>query len=104
MIDVCFWCNRAKSGEKEGQPTYNDYEYCPTCSAICAQGISIIQVVSESNGNPPIRDGLYPTGKWAVVSEENITKVLTNGSILDTVLEIRQMYVNKGEWEILNLP
>jgi hypothetical protein len=104
MINVCFWCNRAKAEEQAGQPVYTDYEFCPLCKKICEQGITIIQVTTESNGNPPVRDGLCPTGKWVVVSEKELVRVLTDSPILDTILLARQLYVNKNDWGSLKLP
>ena len=104
MIDVCFWCKRAISDEQEGQPVYRNYEFCPTCASAGARGITLIQVTRKPNGNPEIRDGLFPTGMWVVVSEENVKRVLTDFPILDTVLATRQMYVNESDWKLLKLP
>jgi len=104
-MNICFWCNRVKdSNEQDERPIYRDYEFCPSCACACERGITLVQVTSEENDNPEIREGLRPTGKWVVVSEEDATKVLTGLPILDTVLRVRQMFINEGDWEKLNLP
>jgi hypothetical protein len=104
-MNICFWCKRiTDSSEQDENPVYRDYEFCQSCAENGEQGITFIQVVSESNGNPEIREGLYPTGKWVVVSEENVKKVLTDLPILDTVLRLRQMFINLDDWEKLKLP
>lgn len=104
-MNICFWCNRMKDvSEEVGDPTYKDYDLCSECCRAAELGIMIVQVVSERNGNPEIRDGLHPTGKWVVVSEEDVKRVLTDVPILDTVLRIRQLYINQNDWEKLKLP
>jgi hypothetical protein len=104
-MNICFWCKRiADSSKRDENPVYKDYQFCELCAENSGKGITIVQVVSEPNGNPEIREGLYPTGKWVVVTEENIIKVLTDLPILDTVLRLRQMFINLDDWEKLKLP
>lgn len=103
MIDVCFWCKRSKDGQ-DGTPLYNDYEFCPICTEQSNQGITVIQIVGEKNGNPPISEGLYPTGKWVVVKEELIVQALEGHDMLDNTLSTRRMYIDKETWETLNIP
>ena len=104
-MNICFWCKRiADSSKRDGNPVYKDYSLCDLCAEKASQGITIVQVVSEPNGNPEIREGLYPTGKWVVVSEKDVVRVLTDVPILDTVLRIRQMFINLNDWEKLKLP
>ena len=103
-MNICFWCNRVQSDKQDGNPVYRDYQFCSPCAEKGEQGITIVQVVSEPNGNPEIREGLYPTGKWVVVTEKDVVRVLTDVPILDTVLRIRQMFINLNDWEKLKLP
>jgi hypothetical protein len=104
MTEICFWCKRAKFDSDTGQPVYRDYEFCATCLRAVEHGIAFIQVTGKGNGNPEIRDGLYPTGHWVVVTEENVARVLTDTPLLDKVLSTRQMYVNESDWKSLKLP
>jgi len=101
MIDLCFWCNRPKKEGQQGNPTFNNYEPCSRCGEKWNKGILVIEVLTEPNKNPPIVDELYPTGLWAVVSVENVKKVLTSYPSLDTILSTRTMYVNHNDWKTL---
>jgi hypothetical protein len=101
-MNVCFWCKRGISGE--GDPEYINYDYCPVCQDKVDQGITTIQVTTEPNDNPPIKDALYPTGKWAVLREEFVKKSLSDWAGLDDVLKTRHMFVNEETWKNLNLP
>lgn len=98
MIDVCFWCNTAKEDGQEGKPTFNDYEPCSRCSRWWTQGILVLQIATEPNGNPPIDDKLFPTGRWAVVSEDDVNKLLTNHPQLDILFKQKTMYINENDW------
>ena len=102
MIEVCFWCKRAKGGE--GNPVYTDYKPCPVCENIMNQGITIFQVTDEDNGNVPTDTGKFPTGKWVVVSENDAKKVLTGHPLFDTILHVRRMYMNVDDWTKMGLP
>lgn len=99
MIDVCFWCCKPKENDSEGKPTFNDYEPCSDCGTWWNKGILVIEISTEPNGNPPIVDRLFPTGLWAIVSEDNIKKVLTQDSNLDIILKSRTMYLNSDDWK-----
>lgn len=84
-----------------GKPTFNSYDPCKECDKKWNKGILVIEVSTESNGNPPIVDELFPTGLWAVVKEENVKEVLTEYPALDTILNSRTMYLNKNDWKKL---
>lgn len=96
MIEVCFWCNTAKGGE--GEPEYFDYEPCVECNKLWTRGILVIQVTDELNKNPSIIDGLYPTGIWAVISEESVKNVLTDYVGIDKIMKSKTMYINVDDW------
>lgn len=103
MIDVCFWCKRAKSGD-DGEPVYNNYDFCERCEVETKKGIVVIQVTEIENGNPQIDNGIYPTGRWIVASVENIKTSLDGYPNLDKVLDTGMMYVNINDWKKLGLP
>jgi hypothetical protein len=104
-MNICFWCKRITDSENSGgEPEYRSYDFCSSCAAIRAKGITLIQVTSEDNGNPEIRTDLYPTGRWMVVAEENFTAVLTDLPNLDTVLRTKLLIIEEGDWEKMKLP
>ncbi len=98
-MDVCFWCNRSKDNESEGSPEYFDYEPCGECSKWWSKGVLVVQVTDLSNGNPPIIEGLFPTGMWAVISEGSVKKVLTDYVGIDSIMKSKTMYVNVDDWD-----
>lgn len=78
-MDICFFCGEAKGialfgkmkGDKEApRNVLLNYEPCDKCKEAMAQGTTIIEVVTEDNGNMPIQDGIYPTGRWCVVRKQ----------------------------------
>lgn len=102
-MNICFWCKRPKD-DTEGQPEYFDYEFCELCEKQVDKGIVIIQTVETSNGNPPIKTDLFPTGKWVVVTEDRIREVLKDWVGLDDVLKTGQMFMNEDIWKKFKLP
>ena len=99
MIDVCFWCNRAKNKQHIGEPSYINYEPCDDCKKWWSNGIVVIQVEDNPNGKMEIIENVYPTGKWVVISEEDVKKVLTDYPALDKIIESKTMYVNIDDWD-----
>lgn len=78
-MDICFFCGEAKGialfgkmkGDKEApRNVLLNYEPCDKCKDAMSKGTTIIEVVTEDNGNMPIQDGIYPTGRWCVVRRE----------------------------------
>lgn len=80
-MPICFWC-----GEPTGEiallgRSYKDlapphmvlnYNHCPSCQQRIdnAAGVVIIEAVDRPNGNPEIQSGVYPTGRWVVITHE----------------------------------
>lgn len=102
-MNICFWCKRPTE-DGNGQPEYNDYDFCERCQEKTDQGITTIQVTTEPNGNPPIKDALYPTGKWVVLKDEFVRESLKSWGGLDDVLKTRYMFMNEETWKNSNLP
>lgn len=97
MIDVCFWCMRAKKSG-DGKPEHFNYDPCAECAEWWSKGVLVIQVTDNDLGNPAIIDGVYPTGKWVVISEENVKNVLTDYPSIDKIIDTKTMYVNVNDW------
>ncbi len=99
MIDICFWCNRPKNDGDEGKSEFFDYDPCDNCNEVWDKGVLVIQVVDKYNNNPPIIEGLFPTGIWAVVKMDDVKKVLTDYPGIDKIVESKTMYVNVDDWD-----
>ncbi len=104
-MDVCFWCRRKKDeGDNEGSPMYNNYDKCLECATKSDMGIMVIQVTTDSNGNPQIHPDLYPTGKWVVISRGTIEDMFTGWEGLPDVLETGHTFMDTEVWENYKLP
>jgi hypothetical protein len=90
---------KPKTSGQEGEPVYNNYEPCDECNGHMEQGILVVQVTETKNKNPPIVDGLYPTGLWVVLEEENLKNVLTDYPAIDNILNTKTMYINVNDWD-----
>lgn len=52
-----------------------DYEPCDACKALFEGNILLIGVTTTPNGEqPPIRDDLYPTGSYVVLTREAVER------------------------------
>lgn len=78
-MDICFFCGEPKGialfGKMKGdakapQSVLLNYEPCDKCKEAMDKGTTIIEVVVQPNGNMPIQDGAYPTGRWCVMRRE----------------------------------
>lgn len=78
-MDICFFCGEAKGialfGKMKGDAeaprnVLLNYEPCDKCKEQMSKGTTIIEVVTEDNGNKPIQEGICPTGRWCVMRSE----------------------------------
>ena len=77
-MDVCFFCDKERGlvvyqiPEEAEAPTriVTNYEPCDECKEKMAQGVTLIEVQSTNNGTYEIQKGLWPTGRWSVVTQE----------------------------------
>lgn len=96
-IPVCAFCGKEKNeialmgrigdgrrGEDFEAPprVILDYEPCDDCKAQWEQGVAIIEVSQHplKEGQPPISEGAYPTGRVVVVREEALNGDFHKGS------------------------
>lgn len=73
---MCFFCCEAKGvallgafgGKKAPREIVLDYEPCDACSEKFKKGILFIEANDFPNDEdqPPLSEGVYPTGRWAV--------------------------------------
>lgn len=78
-MDICFFCGEPKGialfGKMKGDAeaprnVLLNYVPCDKCKEAMDKGTTIIEVVLQSNGNRPIQEGAYPTGRWCVMRSE----------------------------------
>lgn len=114
-IPVCFFCGKPKNevallgkmggrGEDIEAPMHMviDYEPCDECKANMDMGITIMGVVTKNPDNrPPIQENkvtgecLYPTGAFAVVTEDAVTRWFSHTpDLLSDVLKRRRCFMD----------
>lgn len=86
-INVCFFCGEDKNeliipgrlkGDAEApQRAIYDYEPCEKCKEKMKKGIVMIGVteIQPEDERPEIQEGLYPTGRWCLVTRNYIKRV-----------------------------
>ncbi len=91
-LTTCFWCGketgvallgRITKGEKGGDykaPKYvfGGYEPCDECKENMEKGATIMEADREPafTGQPEMQTGVYPTGKWIVLTREAAKRIL----------------------------
>ena len=91
-MPVCFWCGQekgeiallgrlgnARRGEDFQAPNrvVLDFEPCDACKALMRKGVTLMEATSKPNRvcNHPAQNGVYPTGRYAVVKPEAVGRV-----------------------------
>lgn len=102
----CFFCGEEKEIALFGKIDKLDsvapsrvvlgYDPCDKCKEKFKEGILVIECIEEVFDNRPlIQQGLYPTGRWCVLREEAVCRMINNTSLLDDILERKTMLVDK---------
>jgi hypothetical protein len=87
-LAVCAWCGE-ETGEiallgymGKGDPeaprrAVLNYEPCPKCSELWAQGTACVEVTDRpmTDGQLQIKDGYYPTGRLSVITKEAASRM-----------------------------
>lgn len=86
-IPVCFWCGKQKSEialmgrmKDDIEAPKNmvlDYEPCEECQSHMAMGVAVLEASDHPNteGQPPMQKGVYPTSRFVVVTTECADRV-----------------------------
>ena len=86
-IPVCFWCGKPKNeialmGHMKGdieapKNMVLDYVPCEECQSHMAMGVAILEASDHPNteGQPPMQKGVYPTSRFVVVTTECADRV-----------------------------
>lgn len=105
---VCFWCNAdvgvallgASCKDEAPRQMVGDYHPCKKCVKDRSKGIVAIEVRSKTNRDtqPEITEGLIPTGRWCVLSEDGVRHLLKDPT---TALKERGMYLDQQVFALL---
>ena len=86
-IPVCFWCGKQKNEialmghmENDIEAPKNmvlDYVPCEECQSHMAMGVAVLEASDHPNteGQPPMQKGVYPTSRFVVVTTECADRV-----------------------------
>ena len=86
-IPVCFWCGKQKNeialmGRMKGdieapKNMVLDYVPCEECQSHMAMGVAVLEASDHPNteGQPPMQKGVYPTSRFVVVTTECADRV-----------------------------
>lgn len=106
-IPLCFFCGKEKNevallGKLKNDtaaPMYCllDYNPCDDCQKLMDKGITLIEATDTPNteNQLEIAPGVYPTGKWHVVSE-NFIKNNISKDMQDSILKHRKSFIQPG--------
>ena len=88
-IPVCFWCGkqkneialmgRMKDDIEAPKNMVLDYVPCEECQSHMAMGVAVLEASDHPNteGQPPIQKGVYPTSRFVVVTTECADRVFS---------------------------
>lgn len=88
-IPVCFWCGKQKNEialmgrmENDIEAPKNmvlDYIPCEECQSHMAMGVAVLEASDHPNteGQPPMQKGVYPTSRFVVVTTECADRVFS---------------------------
>ena len=86
-IPVCFWCGKQKNEialmghmKDDIEAPKNmvlDYVPCEECQSHMAMGVTVLEASDHPNteGQPPMQKGVYPTSRFVVVTTECADRV-----------------------------
>lgn len=88
---ICVFCGETKElaimGKLKGDakaPTkvIVDYEPCPECKKKMDQGVTLMEVTQTepADHRPPIREGLWLTGRWCVMAHDAAKDIFNTDS------------------------
>lgn len=115
-VVLCFWCGEGKGvalvgrkskkifGTEEAPRQFvEDYHFCEKCMEEAGDGIKFIEVNPNPNApsQPPMPDGVYPTGRYVVVEREAVANQVTPPELAADILKKGACYVNHEDFEEL---
>lgn len=109
-IPTCFWCGETKNeivlfgrlkGDREAGMHCGvlDYNPCDKCQAGMDSGITLIECTTNPTiqNQREIQEGYYPTGAYAVITEDAVKRIFNNmHSHVTAMLKHRKAFVEPG--------
>lgn len=111
-IETCAWCGGTKGialmGKLKGDaeaPKYitMNYEPCDDCAEKWKMGIVAIEASNHplSEGQPPMGENAYPTGRHVVVKREAIERMISDEALREQILKAGRALMDCDTFEML---
>ena len=114
-IPICFWCGNEKNevallgklpNDEEAPRSmwiFGDYEPCDRCKENLAKGVDLIEacvvpVVHEDQ--PPIVEGVYPTGRHLIMTDKGIRNIFDE-AMAEELVKRRKGFVDPETMETI---
>ena len=108
-LPICFFCGKergelallghigGKKDEKAPMRAIIDYEPCDECQKLMKRGITLIGVTEKPiiESQPPIQEGLYPTGAFTVVKAESLEYLINDEELRAKTLECGKAFIEQ---------
>lgn len=109
-LDLCFWCGEAhgvallgyNKNKEAPRSIVTSYEPCNKCQGDWAQGVALICVTNHPNteNQPPIQEGLYPTGQMVVITEDAVGRIF-EADMYMALFDKRKGFIDKQAFDTL---
>ncbi|MDF2841686.1 MAG: hypothetical protein K0R00_112 [Herbinix sp.] len=105
---ICFWCGTVvekkkiiNTGDKHPLMVI-DYAPCEQCIEKRSKGVTFIEFSEIPNvvGQAELQPGIYPTGSWAVMTEEAVRKFMRPEAAQDAIQK-SFCFLDKATWNLL---
>lgn len=113
-IATCFFCGKDKNelilagkinrnDDEMPMRTIINYEPCDECKAKMDKGITLIEATTtpSSPKQMPMQNGIYPTGRWCIVTESFIKSNINSEEMVNTTLKMRKAFIEPEIMEML---
>lgn len=111
-VETCAWCGGTKGialmGKLKGDaeaPKYitMNYEPCDDCAEKWKMGIVVIEVLNSplSEGQSPISEGMYPTGRHVVVKREAMEQIISDDTLRERILKFGRTLMDRDTFNAL---
>ena len=92
---------KGKERSDPGAPRYvRDDQPCDKCVEYMEQGVIFISV---RDGQPESQNP-YRTGKFCVVTDEGVRRIVETPELLADILKKRVAFIEDATWELIGLP
>lgn len=111
-ITKCFFCGedtgvvllgRLENDAEAPKYVVMDYEPCDKCKSMMEKGITFIEVSDTpiQPNMPPIQQGIYPTGRFFVLKEDSIDKIIKSAEMCNELHEKRKAFIDTETYDLI---